>query len=100
MFHLKLDDKEGAAVRDLHRLLSGHPIGDSADFLVNAEVAECACPCRAEEFEITVGLSLYVDSEDVRWLYLGCRCPKCGLTEVYGDWKNEFSGYQQFLERV
>ncbi len=100
VFHLKLDDNEGAAVRHCTGCSREHPIGDSADFLDDAELQGCACPCGAEEFELTIGLSLYVDSEDVRWLYLGCRCPKCGLTAVYGDWKNEFSGYQQLLERV
>ena len=58
------------------------------------------CFCRDNVFEITVGVSLYDDSEDVRWLYVGCRCPKCGLTGVYGDWKNEFNGYRELLARV
>jgi len=31
--------------------------------------------------------------DDVRWLYLGCRCVTCGLTACYGDWKNEYPGY-------
>jgi len=50
--------------------------------------------------EITVGASLDEGSEDVRWLDLGCRCPACGLTAVYGDWKNEFSGHRDLLARV
>jgi hypothetical protein len=40
----------------------------------HAELEKCACPCGGEEFEITIGVSLFEDSEDVRWLYLGCRC--------------------------
>jgi hypothetical protein len=50
--------------------------------------------------EITVGVSLYANSEDVRWLYLGCRCPQCGLTAVYGDWKCEFVAYDLLLKKV
>ena len=99
-FQLKLDDNEGAAVRHCAACSQKHPVGDSADFLDDAELQECACPCGDEELEITVGVSLYADSEDVRWLYLGCRCPSCGLTAVYGDWKNEFSGYRDLLDRV
>jgi hypothetical protein len=57
-------------------------------------------PCGGEEFEITVGVSLYEGSEDVRSLYIGCRCPGCGLSAVYGDWKNEFNGYRDLLARV
>jgi hypothetical protein len=100
VFKLRLDDNEGAAVRQCLACANEHPIGDSADFLDAAELEECACPCGAEQFEITVGVSLYADSEDVKWLYLGCRCAKCGLTAVYGDWKNEFNGYRQLLARV
>lgn len=99
-FCLKLDDTEGAAIRICAACKLEHPIGDSADYLEDAELQECACPCGNEEFEITVGVSLYDDSEDVKWLYLGCRCPKCGLTAVYGDWKNEFIGYKDLLARV
>jgi hypothetical protein len=100
LFRLALDDDEGAAIRICVACKAEHPIGDSEEFLEEAELGECACPCGEEEFQITVGISLYEDSEDVRWLYLGCRCPKCGLTAVYGDWKNEFNGYRDLLARV
>jgi hypothetical protein len=100
VFQLELDDNEGAAVRHCIACSQDHPIGDSADFLDDAELEECACPCGADGLEITVGVSLYADSEDVRWVYLGCRCPACGLTAVYGDWKNEFNGYRNLLERA
>jgi hypothetical protein len=99
-FSLMLDDNEGAAVRKCSSCHTKHPIGDSEDYLDDAELEECACPCGAELFEITVGVSLYTDSEDVRWLYLGCRCPNCGLTAVYGDWKNEFNGFRALLDKV
>ncbi len=100
LFRLELDDNEGAAVRICARCGSRHAIGDSAEYLQDAELQECACPCGHEAFEITAAVSLYEGSEDVRWLYLGCRCPECGLTAVYGDWKNEFIGYQALLAKV
>ena len=99
-FWLFLDDTAGAAVRGCVACDHEHPIGDSDEYLDEAELEDCACPCGGEEFEITVGVSLYDDSEDVRWLYVGCRCPTCGLTAVYGDWKNEFNGYRELLARV
>jgi hypothetical protein len=70
-FRLLLDDQEGAAVRICAACFDEHPIGDSDEFLADAELSECACPCGGEQFEITVGVSLYDGSEDVRWLYLG-----------------------------
>jgi hypothetical protein len=100
LFRLALDDIEGVAVRTCAGCGAEHPIGDSDEYLEDAELEECACPCGGEEFEITVGVSLYEGSEDIRWLYLACRCPKCGLTAVYGDWKSEFNGYRELLARV
>jgi len=100
VFRLSLDDTEGAAVRKCTTCGAEHPVGDSGEYLEDAELAECACPCGGEEFELTAGVSLYEGSEDVRWLYLGCRCAACGLTAVYGDWKNEFNGYRELLALV
>lgn len=100
VFRLVLDDDEGAAVRSCVACDDEHPIGDSDEYLEGADLEERECVCGADEFEITVGVSLYTNSEDVRWLYLGCRCPSCGLVGVYGDWKNEFNGYQDLLARV
>ncbi len=99
-FRLHLDDGVGAAVRRCVSCGSEHPIGDSAGYLADAALDDCECPCGCDIFEITVGVSLYEDSEDVRWLYLGCRCPACGLTACYGDWKNEFEDYRELLGRV
>ncbi len=99
-FLLALDDDEGAAVRTCTSCGLEHAIGDSDEYLADAELEECGCPCGADAFEITVGVSLYEGGEDVRWLYLGCRCPACGLTAVYGDWKNEFNGFRALLGRV
>ena len=100
LFRLFVDEVEGAALRICSACSSSHPIGDSAEYLKGASLEECECLCGNGVFEITVGVALYGDSEDVRWLYIGCRCPKCGLTGCYGDWKNEFIGYRELLERI
>lgn len=100
-FGLLLDGDAGVAVRVCDGCnADGHPIGDSAAYLDDCEVEECACPCGGESFEITVGVALYAESDDVKWLYVGCRCVACGLAAVYGDWKNEFEGYAALLARA
>lgn len=99
-FRLLLDDTEGAAVRICAKCRKKHPIGDSEEFLDGAELDKRDCICGKNVFEITVGVSLYDDCKDVRWLYVGCRCPACGLTGCYGDWKNEFNDYRKLLARV
>ena len=53
-FRLSLDDDEEAAVRRCVACMAEHPIGDSSEYLKDAELEECACPCGSEEFEITV----------------------------------------------
>src|SRR3954447_6630790 len=82
-FRLRLDENEGAAVRVCTKCEKEHPIGDSDEYLDGADLEECGCACGEEAFEITVGVSLYDGSDDVRWLYVGCRCPACGVTACY-----------------
>lgn len=53
-------------------------------FVVGLQGAEMALEQRGNDTETR---------DDVRWLYLGCRCVTCGLTACYGDWKNEYPGY-------
>jgi hypothetical protein len=77
-----------------------HAIGDSDEFLDEAELEEKECLCESPLFELTIGVALYADSNDVRWLYVGARCPACGVLGCYGDWKNEFNGADALLARV
>jgi hypothetical protein len=100
LFRLALDETQGAAVRTCRRCGAKHAIGDSTEYLADAQLEECACPCGAEVFELTIAVSLYRDSDDVRWLYVGARCARCGLIGCYGDWKNEFQGYKELLTRA
>jgi len=100
LFRLAVDDVQGAAVRYCTACCAEHPIGDSDEFLADAEPEFSECACGKDVFEITCGVHLYEDSEDVRWFYVGCRCPACGLVGCYGDWKNEFIGYKKLLRKV
>jgi hypothetical protein len=45
VFRLLLDDAAGAAVRRCASFSAQHPIGDSKDYLEDADSGECACPC-------------------------------------------------------
>lgn len=99
-FLLAIDETGGAALRKCTACGDEHPIGDSGEYLEDAELEECGCPCAAEGLELTVGVALYSGSQDVRWIYIGARCPHCGLTGCYADWKNEFIGYTELLAKV
>lgn len=99
-FQLLIDEQEGVAARVCSVCGGEHLMGDSADFVDEAELESCECTCGGDLFEITIGVSLYASSEDVRWLYVGCRCPNCSLAGCYGDWKSEFVGYRALLANV
>ena len=99
-FQLWIDDTEGAAIRVCTACKVEHPMGDRAEYLEDAELGEAECPCGSNSFEITVGVALYEESEDVKWLYLGCRCTQCSLVACYGHWKNEYIGYRELLDAI
>ena len=100
-FMLLVDDSAGVGVRVCTTCGRDHVMGDGADYLDDADdLEDVECLCGSPVFEITVGVSLYRESKDVRWLYVGCRCPACGLAGCYGDWKNEYEGYRTLLANV
>jgi hypothetical protein len=100
IFRLQLDDEQGSAVRICANCSAEHVMGDSEEYLDQAELEQAECVCGKDEFEISVGVSLYEGSDDVRWIYIGCRCPACGLVGCFGDWKNEFNDYRKLLARM
>ncbi|MCH8243591.1 MAG: hypothetical protein IH897_13415, partial [Planctomycetes bacterium] len=66
---LKTHDLEkiaGRPIRICDECNDEHPIGDSEDYTEAAELEGCECPCGSNLFEITIGVSLYEGSEDVR----------------------------------
>lgn len=101
-FRFLTDDAAGVAIRRCGKCMIEHLMGDSADFVDEAEVSRHECLCGQDLFQISVGVHRYRNqdaslSNDVRWLYLGCRCPSCGLVGCYADWKNEYLDYRELL---
>ena len=99
-FELALDEDAGAAVRVCTHCEGEHSIGDCEEYPEGAELEFCECVCDAVAFEITVGVALSPDSEDVCWVYLACRCPGCNLAGCYADWKSDLQGYHELLNNV
>jgi hypothetical protein len=99
-FRLLVDDDHGAAVRVCVSCGRDHPIGDTAEYLSDAVLEECECPCGSGTVEVTAGVALYEGSEDGEPLYVGCRCPACGLVACCSDWPIEYEGYQELLGRI
>jgi hypothetical protein len=99
-FRLYTDEEAGVAVRVCGTCENRHYVGDSEEYIDEADLQQSICVCDTEVFQISVGVALYPESSDIRWVYVGCRCPTCSLVGVYGNWKNEFIGYAEFLSRV
>ena len=99
-FRLQMDEEQGAAVRTCTECGTSQAIGDSNEYLKGANLEPRGCVCGGDVLEITIGVSLYEGSNDARWLYVGCRCPVCGVLGNYGDWTSEFPDYTRLLERV
>jgi hypothetical protein len=107
-FSLQVDEEHGEAAwfckacnaqylfhdRDIDGYYEGDP---------KADTECCNCPCTergGSHFEVTVGASLYDDSEDVRRVYIGCRCVACGLTACYADWNRVDIPYPKLFAHV
>lgn len=100
VFRVDLDDAAGVAVRTCVVCGGRHPMGDSEEYLPEAELEECECPCGGQTFKLLVGVAVYAESAAVRWVSVGLRCSACSVIGCYGDWKNEYEGFQEYLKRV
>jgi hypothetical protein len=87
-FHLWADDDEGAAKRRCARCASEQFVCDSAEYWSDAKPEQWRCiECDGDVTNVGVGFSLYADSRDVRWLYVGVRCTSCGILGCFAGWK-------------
>ncbi|MEV4479696.1 hypothetical protein [Micromonospora coxensis] len=95
-FSVLADDAEGCA--QVGCMVCGERafIADSADYWLDAEPDECACPCGGEVFHVAIGFALGTDGE-VRWISLGLRCIQDGTVGVYADWKIDYGPTDHLL---
>lgn len=84
-FTLYSDETEGGAVAVCCDCEMNLSIYDSADFLT--DVGQNVCACDGEKLCIVTGMAFYEDSEDAHWIYVGAKCPACGLAGVFVDWE-------------
>ncbi|RKH57132.1 hypothetical protein [Corallococcus aberystwythensis] len=99
-FTLDQDEDEGVARRTCSGCGAVQWVGDSSEYADSAELQRSECLCGAVAFQIVSGVALYEGTKDVRWLYVACFCPACGLIGVYADWKCEGGDADAFLART
>ncbi|GAA1851800.1 hypothetical protein [Asanoa iriomotensis] len=95
-FAVLVDEVEGCAQARCLACGAAALIGDSADYLEDADLGECACPCGGEDFQVAVGFALTADGE-VRWLSVALRCVRDGTLGVYTDWKIDYEPSRHLL---
>ena len=84
-FHLFSDDEEGGAFLVCPDCGKEHDLEASKNYIAQAQ--QNICSCEHEKLSIGIGKAFYESSTDIRWVYIGARCPKCALSGVYVDWK-------------
>ena len=99
-FHLDADDAEGVAKRTCTKCSQQHFLCDSEEFAEEAEFEHWRCVCSSEVANIGVGFSLRKKDGEIRWLYAGCRCAKCGILGCFASWKIDYAPSRQLFDRV
>lgn len=79
------DDDEGGAFGVCTKCGSEIDIENSKRYM--EETFQNLCQCDNDRMELGVGKSVYPDTQDARWIYVGAQCGKCNLVGVYVDWK-------------
>lgn len=99
-FSLWADDGEGTAKRICSSCDNTHFLCDSEEYRSEETSTEWKCiKCKCKFANIGVGFSLYEDGE-VRWLYVGERCTRCGILGCVAQWKVAYAPSKQLLEQV
>jgi hypothetical protein len=100
-FHLDADDNEGVAKRSCIKCSAEHFLCDSEEYWDEAGSEHWKCvDCTSEETNVGVGFSLYEDDHEIRWLYVGCRCAKCGVLGCFAGWKIAYAPSRHLLDKV
>lgn len=102
IFLFATDEQAGVAERFCPNCEHEHLMGDSSEYVEEAELSQHTCLCDGGQFQLVAGVHCYRESDDspsndVRWLYLGARCIACGLVGCFADWKNEYIGFENLL---
>jgi hypothetical protein len=88
-FRVAVDDDDGCALTMCLSCEAEEPLADSGEYLEDADLGECACPCGGETFAVALGFAM-TDDDEVRWISVGLRCLADNTLGVYTDWKVDY----------
>jgi len=100
-FELEADDNEGCAKRFCAKCKKEHFICDSEEYWEDAEPERWGCiGCGSHSTNIGVGFALYPEEKEIKWLYVGVRCIKCGILGCFAGWKVGYAPSRQLVGDV
>ena len=99
-FRVAADPNEGAARRTCAKCKKVRFICDSGEYWEEAEPEKWKCLCKSNTANVGVGFALREGKQDIKWLYVGIRCAKCGMFGCFADWKIDYSPSLQLTEQV
>lgn len=99
VFRLIVDRDEGCAKRVCVNCSSETGIGDSDEIWADSSPKPVKCPCGNRTFELGVAFA-FRESGDVRWIYVGHRCVKCGVLGCSIDWEIDYSPTDHLLNKT
>ena len=104
VFVLEADRDEGTARRTCVKCKKQHFLCDSEEYWEEVEPEEWKCVCHSNETNLGVGFVLREsgpgEKPDVKWLYVGCRCVKCGTLSCFVDWKINYGPSYHLIDQV
>lgn len=110
-FNVEADGNEGCAKRTCIKCSKEHLICDSSEYWEDAEPELCSCTeCKSTKYNIGVGFSfrnskksiasLFFRKKEIKWIYIGIRCSKCGILGCCADWKIDYGPSAQLMDQV
>ena len=87
-FNIFSDNDESGALCKCVNCSENNFIRDSQEFMNLEELDNHECMCGNADFAISVVTSFYQATNDVRWVYIGGYCAKCGMVGNYIDWND------------
>ena len=90
-FACSIDDEEGAIEVACAACGKKRMLLDSADYWEDSDPKNAKCPlCKNKLYNVAVGF-VHREDREVKWVYIGNRCNKCGLLGSPGDWEVNYA---------
>ena len=98
MFAIEIDEDEECGKGICSTCGESNFIADSQENWGTVAPRKYECiECHSKEANIGLGFALTEDHEAVKWIFLGCRCAKCGVLGCMIDWKISYEPSLHFI---